>query len=173
MASSWTDKQRRFVEEYTVDFNATQAAIRAGYSERTAAQMGSENLRKPKIAAAIKERLDELSMSAAEATKRMSDIARADIAECFSIVEHEESGGRHAALDLPTLFEKGLGHLVKKVKWTKHGPTIELYNGRKATETIMKQHGLLKDRLDITTDDEPITDINVNVHPPREGRLTE
>lgn len=41
-----TAKQRRFVEEYLVDLNATQAAIRAGYSSKTAASIGEENLRK-------------------------------------------------------------------------------------------------------------------------------
>jgi phage terminase small subunit len=50
-----TDKQKRFVEEYLVDLNATQAAIRAGYSERTARKIGQENLTKPDIAAAIRE----------------------------------------------------------------------------------------------------------------------
>lgn len=46
-------KQARFVEEYLLDLNATQAAIRAGYSERTARQAGAENLSKPVIVAAI------------------------------------------------------------------------------------------------------------------------
>ena len=48
-----TDKQKRFVKEYLVDLNATQAAIRAGYSENTARHIGSENLAKPDIADAI------------------------------------------------------------------------------------------------------------------------
>ena len=48
-----TEKQQRFVDEYLIDLNATQAAIRAGYSARTAAEQGSENLRKPHIADAI------------------------------------------------------------------------------------------------------------------------
>lgn len=48
-----TGKQRRFVEEYLVDRNATQAALRAGYSEKTAYAVGAENLRKPQIAAAV------------------------------------------------------------------------------------------------------------------------
>lgn len=48
-----TPKQERFVEEYLVDLNATQAAIRAGYSEKTARAMGSENLTKPAVQAAI------------------------------------------------------------------------------------------------------------------------
>lgn len=48
-----TERQRRFIAEYLIDLNATQAAIRAGYSERTARSVGSENLTKPDIAAAI------------------------------------------------------------------------------------------------------------------------
>jgi hypothetical protein len=54
-----TDKQQRFVEEYLVDLNATQAAIRAGYSENTARQIGYENLAKPDIQAAIAEKRSE------------------------------------------------------------------------------------------------------------------
>ena len=46
-------KQSRFCEEYLIDMNATQAAIRAGYSARTARQIGDENLTKPDIAAAV------------------------------------------------------------------------------------------------------------------------
>lgn len=49
-----TAKQQRFVDEYLIDLNATQAAIRAGYSEKTARSVGSENLTKPDVAAAIK-----------------------------------------------------------------------------------------------------------------------
>jgi phage terminase small subunit len=48
-----TPKQQRFVDEYLTDLNATQAAIRAGYSEKTASVIASENLCKPNIAAAI------------------------------------------------------------------------------------------------------------------------
>ena len=55
MAAKLTDKQRTFVAEYLVDLNATQAAIRAGYSVRTAGAIGEENLRKPEIQAAIAE----------------------------------------------------------------------------------------------------------------------
>lgn len=50
---SLSEKQKRFVAEYLIDLNATQAAIRAGYSAKTARSVGSENLTKPDIAAAI------------------------------------------------------------------------------------------------------------------------
>lgn len=51
---SLTSKQQMFVAEYLVDLNATQAAIRAGYSAKTAGSIGEENLKKPEIADAIK-----------------------------------------------------------------------------------------------------------------------
>ena len=54
-------KQQRFVEEYLIDLNATQAAIRAGYSEKTAKSIGQENLTKPDIAKAIQEAQESLS----------------------------------------------------------------------------------------------------------------
>lgn len=53
-----TAKQAAFVQEYLVDLNATQAAIRAGYSKRTAEKIGSENLQKPEIKDAIREAMD-------------------------------------------------------------------------------------------------------------------
>ncbi len=53
MNNRLTAKQQRFVEEYLIDLNGTQAAIRAGYSAKTANRISSENLSKPDIAAAI------------------------------------------------------------------------------------------------------------------------
>ena len=57
--SELTPKQGLFVKEYLIDLNATQAAIRAGYSEKTAQEIGSENLSKPIIAEAINDQLDK------------------------------------------------------------------------------------------------------------------
>lgn len=55
MTSNLTDKQKIFCEEYLIDLNATQSAIRAGYSEKTAKQIGTENLSKPVLAEYIAE----------------------------------------------------------------------------------------------------------------------
>lgn len=55
-----SDKRRRFAEEYLIDFNATQAAIRAGYSPKSAAQQGSELLKNPKVRAYVDARMSEL-----------------------------------------------------------------------------------------------------------------
>ena len=54
-----TDKQQIFVNEYLIDLNATKAAVRAGYSEKTAYSIGSENLRKPEIQKAIEKAFNE------------------------------------------------------------------------------------------------------------------
>ena len=54
-----TPKQKRFCDEYLIDLNATQAAIRAGYSRRTASSIGFENLNKPQIKEYIKARMAE------------------------------------------------------------------------------------------------------------------
>lgn len=54
-----TDKQKRFCDEYLIDLNATQSAIRAGYSKKTAQRTGSENLSKPVIREYIDKRLKE------------------------------------------------------------------------------------------------------------------
>ncbi len=64
-----TPKQQRFIDEYLIDLNATQAAIRAGYSSRTARAIACENLAKPDIQEAIAEAKRERS----EATKIDSD----------------------------------------------------------------------------------------------------
>ena len=59
MAARLTEKQKRFCEEYLIDLNATQAAIRAGYSEKTATAIGAENLTKPVIRVEIDKMLQE------------------------------------------------------------------------------------------------------------------
>ena len=54
-----TAKQSLFVKEYLIDLNATQAAIRAGYAERSAQQIGAENMLKPVVSSAIQEAMDK------------------------------------------------------------------------------------------------------------------
>lgn len=62
------DKQRRFTQEYLIDLNATQAAIRAGYSEKTAYSQGHDLLKKPEIQNAVTDGMAELA-ERAEITK--------------------------------------------------------------------------------------------------------
>ena len=77
-----TNKQSRFVEEYLIDLNATQAAIRAGYSEKTAKSIGQENLTKPDIQECIQKQLDQRSerteITADRVIQALADIAYTD-----------------------------------------------------------------------------------------------
>ncbi|MFD1407534.1 terminase small subunit [Kroppenstedtia eburnea] len=83
-----TSKQQRFVEEYLVDLNATQAAIRAGYSQRNAGKIGHELLGKEKIAEAIDrakaERSERTEVSQDMVVKQLAKIAFADIKDVVS-----------------------------------------------------------------------------------------
>lgn len=73
-----TDKQQRFVDEYLIDLNATQAAIRAGYSVKTAGSQAHDLLKKPEILARVRERQAEqaerLCLSADAVIIRLMDV---------------------------------------------------------------------------------------------------
>jgi phage terminase small subunit len=90
-----TDKQIRFCEEYLIDLNATQAAIRAGYSEDTARSIGSENLTKPdiqgKIAELMAERSKRTEITADMVLKEFWSIAQDDIKNYLKFYS-DESG---------------------------------------------------------------------------------
>lgn len=77
-----TPKQKRFCDEYLIDCNATQAAIRAGYSEKTAYSIGNENMNKPEIRAYIDKRLEEMQSkkiaSAEEVMQYLTSVMRGE-----------------------------------------------------------------------------------------------
>ncbi|WP_114937549.1 terminase small subunit [Mucilaginibacter endophyticus] len=110
-----TAKQQRFIEEYLVDFNATQAAIRAGYSFDTAAEMGYENLRKPHIKAEIDKRLDALSMEAGEITKRFTNLARGNMSDYMvkRLVPHTPQ----IKVGLQRLIDNEKAHIAREEKF--------------------------------------------------------
>lgn len=84
-----TPRQSRFVDEYLKDLSATQAAIRAGYSKKTAGRTGHENLKKPEIAREIQARMNDRSqrtqITADRVLQRWWEIATADAAELTQV----------------------------------------------------------------------------------------
>ena len=78
-------KQKKFVDEYLKSGNASQSAIKAGYSKRNSRSMGSKLLKKPEIKIALQNRVKDLSesniMDIAEILSRLSDIARGKTTE--------------------------------------------------------------------------------------------
>lgn len=86
-----TEKQKRFCDEYLIDLNATQAAIRAGYSKKTAQQMGAENLLKPVIKTYIEQRMAEkeaaLVADQNEVLQYLSSVMRGETQSEIVVVE--------------------------------------------------------------------------------------
>ncbi|MBB4004467.1 terminase small subunit [Aurantimonas endophytica] len=135
-----TAKQRRFVDEYLVDLNATQAAIRAGYSERTARQVASENLAKPDIAKAISDAKTERSartrVDADWLLRRLADEAEADVGDLYDadgalLPVHQWPPiwrkGLVAGLDVEEIREEGVVvGLIRKVKLSDRIRRLEL-----------------------------------------------
>ena len=140
-----TPKQQRFVEEYLIDLNATQAAIRAGYSAKTAAETGYENLRKPQIAEAIAEsqakRSQRTEIDADWVLERLARLADTNMADFLSVPDGQgmphfdlslatpEQLATIEGLQLDTHREKGEdGGTVEKIKLTLPGKlkTLEL-----------------------------------------------
>ena len=103
-----TDKQKMFIDEYLVDLNATQAAIRAGYSKKTARQIGQSNLSKVDIKSAIDERLREkeerLIMKQDEILKLYTEIARGELDSATLIGTGQ--GAQDVTSMKPTAVEK-------------------------------------------------------------------
>jgi phage terminase small subunit len=148
-----TPKQRAFVLEYIKDFNATQAALRAGYSPKTARFIGAENLTKPNISSEIDKEFEKRAMSATEVISRMTDIARGSGDDYLHIDDYG-----YAGIDLHKMKEAGKLHLIKKYKVGRDGTTIELYDAQAALVQMGKQHGLFPNRQEVTgKDGEPFT----------------
>ena len=135
---SLTNKQRAFISEYLKDFNATQAALRAGYSPKTAKAIGCENLTKPDIKAEIDASLDELSMTAEEAVLRMTELARGDLSEFFTFVE----GIKQPYIDIQRAHDNGKLYLLKRFKRDPDGRIeIELHDPKDALKEILRVRG--------------------------------
>ena len=83
-----TSKQKRFCEEYLIDLNATQAAIRAGYSKKTARSIGNENLTKPDVQNHLRELQNKVQerneITIDEVVNELATIGFFDIAECYN-----------------------------------------------------------------------------------------
>ena len=106
-----TAKQEAFIQEYLIDLNATQAAIRAGYSEKTAKEIGCENLTKLNIqeviAERMKERQEKALVTAEEVIKGIKEIAHKRNAKDNDKLKAFELLGKHLALFTDKLEQSG------------------------------------------------------------------
>lgn len=137
-----TEKQKRFVQEYLVDLNATAAARRAGYSEKTADRIGPELLGKTCVSAAIekakKERSARTEITQDRVLEELAAIGFARGTDYASVV----SGGV-LVNDTEELTEQQKAAIVG-IKQTKEGVEVKLADKMKALELLSKHLGLLQ-----------------------------
>lgn len=143
MKPKLTDKQARFVEEYLVDLNATQAAIRAGYSEKTAEQQAYQLLQKPSvreaIAAAKIERSEKTKIDAAYVLNRLVEIDQMDVLDILDDEGHMKPVSQWpkvwrttlSGMDINRLRTLGEGDdaiesVLQKIKWPDKVKNLEL-----------------------------------------------
>ncbi|EML1935518.1 terminase small subunit [Providencia stuartii] len=148
-----TDKQEMFCREYLIDLNATQAAIRAGYSEKTANRTASENLSKPdiqlRISELLKKRSDRLQINADYVLNRLVEIDQMDVLDILN-----ESGDLKPVRDWPKVWrttlsgldvmsistgEEGTDALLKKIKWPDKVKNLELLGKHVKVQAFKEQ----------------------------------
>lgn len=162
-------KQARFVEEYLLDLNATQAAIRAGYSPKTAYRSGADLLKKPQIRQLIDqykmERSQRVQMDADRVLERLAEIDAMDVADIFN-----DDGGLKplrewpriwrtyiTSLDISELVE-GAGEerqvvgVLKKIKWPDKLKNLEMI-GRHVSVQAWKEQREISGGLAISHED--------------------
>lgn len=157
-----TPKQARFVAEYLIDLNATQAAIRAGYSKKTAGRIGGENLQKLEIQSALQksmkrreERTEITQDKVLEELARIAfangtDFARVTTMEVSDTVVDEETGCFKQVARIRQLVEledtDGLPPekraAISGIEETKHGIKVSSYDKVRALELLGKHLGM-------------------------------
>ena len=144
-----TGKQKRFIEEYLIDLNATRASIRAGYSPATAKDIGCENLKKPMIrrhiAQAMAERSRRTGINADQVVIELAKIAFANIGDVIDLQTGEiktellpEDSASIQSVKVKTFGEDGLEREIK------------MADKLKALELLGKHLGMFKDKVELS-----------------------
>lgn len=181
-----TDKQRRFCEEYIVDLNATQAAIRAEYSEKTAYSMGQRLLKKVEAQEYIKqlkeERKERTQIEADRVIYELSLIAFSNAADYAAVVEKEltiegpegepikvldDDGNPVTYRTVEPVLTKDLTADQKRalavIKKGRDGFEVRPYDKVRALELLGKHIGLFEEKVNV----------NGTINNPMEGLTTE
>lgn len=144
-----TKKQKRFIEEYLIDLNATQAAIRAGYSPDTAKSIGSENLTKPDIQARIAKAMAERSRrTGVNADRVVMELAKIAFVNASDVIDAETATLKPDAAPEDTAA-------VQSVKVKTFGEDglereIKMADKLKALELLGKHLGIFKDKVELS-----------------------
>ncbi len=144
-----TQKQKRFIEEYLIDLNATQAAIRAGYSPDTAKVIGSENLTKPDIRAQIDRAMAERSKrTGVNAERVIQELAKIAFVNAAEVIDPKTATVKEDALPEDTAA-------IQSVKVKTFGEDglereIKMADKIKALELLGKHLGMFQNNVNVT-----------------------
>lgn len=144
-----TKKQKRFIEEYLIDLNATQAAIRAGYSPDTAKSIGSENLTKPDIQARIAKAMAERSRrTGVNADRVVMELAKIAFVNAKDVIDPDTATVRPDALPEDTAA-------IQSVKVKAFGEDglereVKMADKLRALELLGRHLGMFKDKVELS-----------------------
>ncbi|HHH9511740.1 terminase small subunit [Pseudomonas aeruginosa] len=185
-----TKKQRLFVDEYLLDLNATQAAIRAGYSTRRATEIGYQLLQRPEVAQAIQaamaERSKRTEVEADYVIRRLREIDEMDVLDIleddgsFRSIRDWPKAWRQflSGIEIAELFEgrgddRRIAGVLRKVKWPDKLRNLELLSRHVGTESAaldleLKRLDVAKKRVELKLlenpeDDAPPTSVAVTI----------
>lgn len=148
-----TDKQQRFVDEYLIDLNATQAAIRAGYSAKTADQQGSRMLANVKVKQAVAEKQAQRSKRTGVNQDRVVlELAKVAFAKITDIVDSNGRIKEDASPDDLACIES----IKYKESDNEYGGSVErevkIASKLKALELLGKHLGMWSDKFNVTVE---------------------
>lgn len=158
-----TDKQAQFVREYLVDLNATQAAIRCGYSEKSAETQGSRLYRNGEVRAAIDEalakRAEKTGITAERVLSEIANMAFYDIADLMIeigddkdapvVIEGNKIYGLRGPTDIRSLPEN-VRRVIVGYGWDKAGNfTIKIADKSKALDQLARHLSLYNDKIEV------------------------
>ncbi len=147
-----TTKQKRFCNEYLIDLNATQAAIRAGYSVDNAKVIGCENLTKPNV----KSYLDRIIAKREVRTeitqdKVLNELEKIGFANIDDYVVVDSSSGYDKVIikDTKDIPDDRIS-AISSIKQGANGVEVKLHDKVRALENIGRHLGMFKDKLEIS-----------------------
>lgn len=148
-----TEKQRRFVDEYLIDLNATQAAIRAGYSVKRASEIGYQLLQKTTVQQAISEKMAERSKRTGINQDRiLMELARIALLNSANVVNYEDATIKEDALpdDLAAVASVKVKRFPTKDGGEGIEREIKFCDKVRALELAGKHLGMFKDKLELS-----------------------
>lgn len=150
-----TDKQQKFCDEYLIDLNATQAAIRAGYNEKTAYSMGQRLLKNVEVQKYLQqrkaERMERVEVTQDRVVKELASIAFAKATDYVTI-----RSGIVRIKDTDQLSDDQV-RAIAGIKEGANGIEIKMNDKEKALELLGKHLGMWVDRVDLKVTPSPET----------------